>query len=257
MEETKVALITGASSGIGAAVLRRLASKGFIVVGCARRVELIEEIASEFPSGRVFPYKCDITSESELKTMFDWVKDKFPETLRIVFANAGCSIDKGLMEGDFTTWRKLMDVNLISPSALTQYAIKYWTDKSPEKGYGKIVYLNSLSAHVRVFRDILRFYGVTKDALNSLARYWRDEVKEKFPNHSICIGEICPGLVKTDFLGAMLGKDDIKTKHINDYFLTAPFILPEEIADAFEHMISTPKNIQIEDIVIRNTKQVL
>ncbi|CAB4063861.1 unnamed protein product [Lepeophtheirus salmonis] len=108
-----------------------------------------------------------------------------------------------------------------------------------------------------VLKDVLRFCGVTKDALHSLAGYWKDEVKEKFPNHSISIGEICPGLVKTDFLGAMLGKDDIKTKHINDFFVIAPFILPEEIADAFEHMIRTPKNIQIEDIVIRNTKQVL
>ncbi len=95
----RVALVTGASAGIGEAIAKMLADSGMKVVACARRMEKLEALSNDRPLIR--PYKCDVGVESEVKAMFDWIEAQ-PDLGRVdaCVANAGLSIGNcGLMEG--------------------------------------------------------------------------------------------------------------------------------------------------------------
>jgi NADP+-dependent farnesol dehydrogenase len=86
----KVAVVTGASAGIGAAIVRDLAKNGVTVVGLARRVEKIEEIARDFPVeyGKVHAYHCDVSNLQTIRDAFKWIEEKFG-VVNILVNNAG------------------------------------------------------------------------------------------------------------------------------------------------------------------------
>jgi NADP+-dependent farnesol dehydrogenase len=86
----KVAVVTGASAGIGAAIVRDLSKNGITVIGLARRAEKIEEFASELPSdyGKVHGYCCDVSSLQSIKDAFKWIEEKFG-FVNILVNNAG------------------------------------------------------------------------------------------------------------------------------------------------------------------------
>ena len=88
--EGKLAVVTGASSGIGAAILKDLAIAGINVVGLARRVEKVQEIINELGKvpGKVYAHKCDVSDEESVKSAFKWIEDKFG-CFQILVNNAG------------------------------------------------------------------------------------------------------------------------------------------------------------------------
>lgn len=88
--EGKLAVVTGASSGIGAAILKDLVKAGVNVVGLARRVEKVQEIINEVEgvTGKVYAYKCDVSDLSSVKTAFKWIEDNFG-SFQILVNNAG------------------------------------------------------------------------------------------------------------------------------------------------------------------------
>ncbi|CAL1260834.1 unnamed protein product [Larinioides sclopetarius] len=103
----RIALVTGASVGIGAAICRALVQHGIVVVGCARNVDKIKEIAEE--DADVF-FRCDVTQESEILSMFDQIRRTFGR-LDICINNAGLSHDAPLLTGNTEDWRNMLDVS--------------------------------------------------------------------------------------------------------------------------------------------------
>lgn len=92
----KVAVVTGASSGIGSAIVKDLAAQGMIVVGLARRVERVEKLASEC-DGKVYAYKCDVSSIESIKAAFKWIEEKF-STISVLINNAGIGLQQKVLE---------------------------------------------------------------------------------------------------------------------------------------------------------------
>jgi len=86
----KTAVVTGASAGIGAAIVKDLARNGINVIGLARRPEKVEELAKEEFSGKVYGYKCDVTDLQSIKDAFKWIEQKFSQ-IHILINNAGKS----------------------------------------------------------------------------------------------------------------------------------------------------------------------
>jgi NADP-dependent 3-hydroxy acid dehydrogenase YdfG len=84
----KIACVTGASVGIGEAIVKDLAKNGIIVIGLARRPEKIEEFAKEVKDGQIFAYKCDVSDLESVKSAFKWIEEKFG-CLHILINNAG------------------------------------------------------------------------------------------------------------------------------------------------------------------------
>uniref|UniRef100_A0A8B9GVL7 Dehydrogenase/reductase (SDR family) member 11a n=1 Tax=Astyanax mexicanus TaxID=7994 RepID=A0A8B9GVL7_ASTMX len=110
----RVALVTGASVGIGAAVARALVQQGMKVVGCARNVDKIEKLAAECQSagytGILIPYKCDLSNEEEILSMFSAIKTLY-QGVDVCINNAGLSHNEPLLSGRTDGWRNMIDVS--------------------------------------------------------------------------------------------------------------------------------------------------
>merc|ERR1712008_153919 len=172
----RVAVVTGASVGIGAAISKLLCQNGMKVVGCARRVEKIQEIKDDgFPT--LYPYKCDMTKEQEIMDMFKWVEEH-PELgkVDVCIPNAGYSKDKCLLDGTMDEWRGMLEVNVLSLQLCTQLAIKSMLKNKIDDG--QVILVNSMSGHRVAPSAKTRFYTATKFAVTALLEGWRQEMRD-------------------------------------------------------------------------------
>merc|ERR1711997_820200 len=200
----------GASAGIGAAISKILCQNGMKVVGCARRVENIQQIKNEGGCDTLYPYKCDMTKENDIMEMFEWIENH-PDLgkIDVCIPNAGFSANKSLLGGTMDEWRAMMDVNVLSLQLCTQLAVKSMLKNKID---GQVILVNSLSGH-RVSRNrITRFYSATKYAVTALLEGWRQELKDLDSN--IRIGQLSPGMVKTEFLFVQNAQDKDKAHAI-------------------------------------------
>ncbi|XP_053423962.1 dehydrogenase/reductase SDR family member 11 isoform X4 [Nycticebus coucang] len=130
----RLALVTGASGGIGASVARALVQQGLKVVGCARTVGNIEELAAECKSagypGTLIPYRCDLSNEEDILSMFSAIRSQH-SGVDICINNAGLARPDSLLSGSTSGWKAMFDC--ISPGLVeTQFAFKLH-DKDPEQ----------------------------------------------------------------------------------------------------------------------------
>ncbi|KAJ9580228.1 hypothetical protein L9F63_004101 [Diploptera punctata] len=239
--EGRVAVVTGASSGIGAAIAQELVKKGVKVVGLARRVEKIEELAAKLKSekGELHALKCDVTIEEEIKTSFEYVKSKLGG-VHILINNAGLMIyTNTLIDGSTEEWRKMLDINVLALNVCTREAIKLMKEEDIDDGH--IVHINSICGHSPPSEHIV-MYAATKHAVTALTEGLRRELVKQ--NSKIRVSSISPGMVKTD----MAPKFIIESM---------PSMNPEDIADAVVYVLGTPQHVQVHELTIRPTGNVL
>src|ERR1700744_311938 len=112
----KVAVVSGASSGIGSAICIDLVKSGMIVVGLARRVERVDELQKLIPSdakGKLFSKKCDISNDDDVKNVFEWIENKFG-AVNVLVNNAGVSVLTSITddEGNDEKLKNVIQTNL-------------------------------------------------------------------------------------------------------------------------------------------------
>ncbi|XP_067864286.1 dehydrogenase/reductase SDR family member 11a isoform X4 [Heptranchias perlo] len=202
----RVALVTGASVGIGAAIARALVQHGMKVVGCARNVDKIEDLSSVFESdrashqtcrnlrsrttfqgstfilcfeklaaecesagyaGTLVPYKCDLTSEEEILSMFSAIKT-LHQGVDVCINNAGLAHPEPLLSGRTEYWRNMIDVNVIAMSICTREAYQSMKERNIDDGH--IININSLVGHITHPEAEFYFYGVRKYAVTALTK---------------------------------------------------------------------------------------
>lgn len=132
----KVAVVTGASAGIGAAIVKDLAKAGLIVIGLARRADKIEQLKNELKnvSGEIHSHQCDITNEESIKTTFNWIVEKFGG-INILINNAGIFRYTNLLDennGQMIT--DTVNTNLLGLLFCTREVFKSM-NKSPEDAH--------------------------------------------------------------------------------------------------------------------------
>ncbi|XP_021104332.1 dehydrogenase/reductase SDR family member 11 isoform X2 [Heterocephalus glaber] len=133
----RLALVTGASGGIGAAVARALVQQGLKVVGCARTVGNIEELAAECKSagypGTLIPYRCDLSNEEDILSMFSAVRSQH-SGVDICINNAGLARPDSLLSGSTSGWKDMFNgskwVHAHIFSALLSFVLRVWFFKS-------------------------------------------------------------------------------------------------------------------------------
>ncbi|MEQ2297545.1 Dehydrogenase/reductase SDR member 11 [Ameca splendens] len=112
----RVALVTGASVGIGAAIAKELVRFGMKVVGCARDVDKIKNLAAECQSasyaGVLIPFKCDLTNVEEIQSMFSAIKEEH-NGVDVCINNAGLAHPEPLLSGKTSGWKNMLDVKTI------------------------------------------------------------------------------------------------------------------------------------------------
>ena len=184
-----VAVVTGAGSGIGRAIARRLGDAGGLIA-LAGRSEARLEAASEELRGRgatVLPVRCDVTSESDVVALFEKVESELGPT-SILVNNAGTITSNSVEDSTLADWQHVIDVNLTGPFLCMREAIRHMRPR----GTGRILNIGSISAFVP--RPMTASYAASKAGLVGLSRTAAIEVRP----YGIAVGCLHPGNVATE-----------------------------------------------------------
>ncbi|CAH1113147.1 unnamed protein product [Psylliodes chrysocephalus] len=169
----KVAIVTGASVGIGAAIATRLVKEGLLVVGIARRVKLIEELATRLTNekGKLYALKCDVMKEEDILSVFKWVREHL-SPVHIIINNAGIVENTNLIDGDVKMWKNVLDTNILGLCIGTREAVR---DMVKNNVNGHVIHMNSVGGHRVPYFTFSNVYPGTKHAVTALAETLRKE----------------------------------------------------------------------------------
>ncbi|CAH0557400.1 unnamed protein product [Brassicogethes aeneus] len=232
----KVAIVTGASSGIGADIAKELVKKGLKVVGLARRSERITELAGTLTNepGKLYSVKCDVSKEEDVLSAFKWVKENVG-LVHILINNAGLIQGTNLIEGDVQKWKTTFDVNVLGLLICTREAVKVMKEYKID---GHIVNINSVAGHYHYYSPALNVYPATKHAVTNLTESLRKEFNAN--DLKIKVTSVSPGAVETE-----IGGDTQWTlKNI-------PILNPEDISEGIIYALSTKPHVQVHELMIR------
>jgi NADP-dependent 3-hydroxy acid dehydrogenase YdfG len=235
MNERRVALVTGASSGIGAATVRALAAAGFEVVGTARRLDRVEEITQDV-GGRAL--RLDVTDPDSVAE----VAEAIPEC-SVLINNAGGAFGlEPVAEADEEHWRVMYEANVMGVMHVTKALLP----KLERSGDGHIVVVGSV-AGVEVYPGG-GGYTAAKHAAHAVAKTLRLELLGK----PIRVSEVAPGMVETEFSLVRFGGDRAKADAV--YEGTTP-LTGEDVADAIAYVVTRPPHVDVDYVSIKPTDQ--
>jgi NAD(P)-dependent dehydrogenase (short-subunit alcohol dehydrogenase family) len=198
MAATKVAVVTGAGTGVGKAVALALMREGYAAVLAGRRAEKLGETANEGKAtgAKTLVVPTDVSDPASVKALFAKTKETFGR-LDVLFNNAGIGAPAvPLEELPLETWRKVVDTNLTGMFLCTQEAIKLM--KAQEPRGGRIINNGSISAHTPRPRSVA--YTATKHAVTGLTRQTALDCR----GHDICCGQIDIGNAATPLTERMV-----------------------------------------------------
>ncbi|KAL1517900.1 hypothetical protein ABEB36_001603 [Hypothenemus hampei] len=235
----KVAVVTGASVGIGAAITEELVVAGLTVVGLARRKEKIEELSQKLSheKGKLYSVKCDITKEQDILKAFQWIEENVGHP-QILINNAGIAEKTSITDGDTAAWKKVFDVNVFGLLIASREIIRILKKNSLP---GHIVNINSTVRHVPRYLPGINVYPASKWAVTSITDYTSKELLfEKINN--IKVTSVSPGLTKSEITDGDIGQ----------LLKGSPIMEAEEVADAVLHVLSTPQHVQFTRKVLES-----
>nr|CAD7458031.1 unnamed protein product [Timema tahoe] len=212
----RVALVTGASSGIGAGVAKELVKQGLKVVGVARRVNKIKE--------------------EDILATFDWIKRNLGG-VDVLVNNAGSGDYQTLLDGKTEGWEKQIDLGIIGVSICTREAIKSMRERQVDDGH--IININSVAGHAVSGVPLLIMSSAIKHGLTVLTEGLRRELVAS--DSKIRVTSISPGLVRTEATLAL-------EEHLGDTLIKDnPQLAPKDIADAILFCLGAPAHVQSLD----------
>ena len=241
--EGKVVVITGASSGLGAATARHLAAEGANLVLGARRLDRLEALAKELGLPEASAVETDVTDPAQVKHLVDMAVAAHGR-IDVILNNAGLMPHSPLERGKIADWDRMIDVNLKGVLYGIAAALPHMTAQKS----GHIINVSSVAGHkVRPGSSV---YAATKAAVRMLSEGLRQEVKP----YNIRTTIISPGAVQSE-LPQSITEADV-AKGIADFY--AAYAIP---ADSFARMvafaISQPDEVDVNEILFRPTVQEL
>ncbi|XP_055843614.1 farnesol dehydrogenase-like isoform X1 [Episyrphus balteatus] len=239
--QNRVAVVTGASSGIGEAIAKDFATTGLRVVALGRRLERLDENRSKLSADlqkRYFTRKCDVTNEAEVISTFEWIEKTLGGT-DILVNNAGVSGRGGgnlvTMESDFMD--KVLHTNVKGLVYCTKAAYK---SMQARKFDGHIVHINSIAGHgIPNVTPGMSFnmYPPSKFCVTAINETIRCELRNL--GTKIKTTSVSPGLVRTE----------LSPKEFYDS--VGIYLNPEDISQAVLYAVSTPPHVQIHEITVK------
>ena len=245
----KVAIVTGASAGIGRATAVTLAKSGAAVVVQARRGEKLEGVAEEIRAagGRAMAVVGDASKVPDIETLLAQAQEfsnglGFKGRIDIVIANAGRGLAGGLMTSDEKQWREMYEVNVLGAAALMRRAGEIMI----KQGGGDIVALGSVSGHhISPFSG---FYGGSKFAVAGMAEAVRREVCSK----GVRVPLIMPAVVESEFQAVAGYTPENFFKGVERY---GKLLAPQDVAETITFVVTRPAHVHLNELIIRPTGQ--
>ena len=235
--KNKTALITGASSGIGAACAKALANNGAKVVLTGRNQTRLEQLSEEI-GGRYMV--ADISQNHEVIKLFD----EIGESIDILVNNAGIAPKAPIIEGKIESFEDLLRINVLAVVHCCQLAIKKF---DPSTG-GQIINISSMSGH-RV-PPSGGFYAATKFAVRAVTEALRYELK--IQKNKTRVSMISPGFVDTPLLDNYFKGSEEKLSELRQRL---EMLKPEDVANSLIHILESPNHVEIGDIMMRPRDQ--
>ena len=243
MSSSKVAIVTGAGSGIGKATAIALLSEGYAVALAARRADALAQTATESGAGdRALAVTTDVRDPGSVKNLFAKTKEAFGR-LDLLFNNAGTGAPPVPLE-DLTheQWQSVVDINLTGAFLCTQEAFKLMKSQTPRGG--RIINNGSISAHAP--RPFSAPYTATKHAITGLTRSTSLDGRA----YDIACGQIDIGNAATEMAARM--KDGVP--QANGTIAAEPLMDVENVARAIVHMASLSLDANVQFMTVMATK---
>jgi NADP-dependent 3-hydroxy acid dehydrogenase YdfG len=232
------AVVTGASSGIGAATARRLATEGYHVFCAARRLDRVESLAAEIGGT---PVGCDVTSTQDVVALAETVGPR----LEVLVNNAGAAFGADpVAEAEPDDWRAMYEVNVIGLLNVTKALLPALV----ASGDGVLVNVGSTAG--RIAYEGGAGYTAAKHGTQVVTETLRLELC----GQPVRVTEIAPGMVRTDeFSLARFGGDQEKAEAV--YAGVSEPLVAEDVADAIGWVVTRPSHVNVDELVIRPRAQ--
>jgi NADP-dependent 3-hydroxy acid dehydrogenase YdfG len=232
MADDPVLLITGASSGIGAAAARQAAEAGFRLALGARRKTQLDKLARELGGrGRAIARGCDVTDWADVEGLTEATLERFGR-IDAVFANAGFGAKRGFLEESVEHWKAMIDTNVLGVALTIRATLPHLLDRDS----GHYVLTSSIAGR-RVLPGSL--YSATKWAVSAIGEALRQEVRRMHESERIRVTMIAPGMTDTEFFDERPAKA----------------LAPDDIARAVIYALSQPPHVDVNEIVLRPASQ--
>ncbi len=245
---TRIAIITGATSGIGEATARKFVASGYGVVGNGRNAAKLRALEHEM--GDAFTgIAGDASDSSLLERLFVVADEHFGKAADIVVANAGRGLGGSVKDADLSRFEDMLKLNVTGTLALLQKTARKMADEQPSTYPGQakdIVVIGSVvGRHISPFSAV---YGATKFAVHALVEGLRRELGPK----GIRVSLVEPGVVISGFQdGAGYGDDMVR--NFDQKF--GPLLYGNDVANAIHYIVAQPPHVHVSDIMVRPTRQ--
>jgi len=248
--EGTVALVTGASSGIGEATARELASRGAEVAIAARRIDRLESLAGEIADagGTAMPIESDLADQDQAIAAVERTAEELGR-LDLVVNNAGQML-LGPIEGAPTEeWERMIDLNLKGLIHTTHAAVPHLlaAAASSKRHCADVVNISSVAG--RVARSGSGVYNLTKFGVGAFSESFRQE----FASRRVRMTIVEPGAVETELTDHI--RDGVR-EQVRQRFVDVESLKSEDIADAIGYAVTRPWHVSVNEILIRPTEQV-
>jgi NADP-dependent 3-hydroxy acid dehydrogenase YdfG len=239
----KIALITGATSGIGKATAYELAKVGFKLILCGRRSEILGALEKDLNKITLTTSLCfDVSDNLEVNRSISSLPKKW-KNINVLINNAGNAHGMDLFQdGNIDDWDKMIDINVKG----LMYVTKSIIDNMIENSSGHIINIGSLAG-----REVYpkgNIYCASKYAVKAISQSLRLDLNK----HNIKVSEINPGLVETSFSDVRFKGDKSKAKNVYKGYKA---LQANDIAEIISFVISRPKHVNIADLLVLPSDQ--
>lgn len=243
--QTKTALITGATSGIGKATAEKLASESWHLILTGRRQDRLEELSQHLQNNyqiEVLPLAFDVRSQEETTQHLSSLPTKW-QNIDVLINNAGLASGlEPINEGDFADWNTMIDTNIKG----LLYVTRLIAPLMIKNRSGHIINIGSIAGKEVYPNGVV--YCATKHAVDALSKGMRLD----FVPYGIKVTQICPGAVETEFSEVRFHGDKERAKNVYKGFTP---LTGADIADTIAYVINLPQHVCINDLTIMPTAQ--
>ncbi|MGW8886256.1 SDR family NAD(P)-dependent oxidoreductase [Streptomyces sp. NPDC055749] len=244
-----VALVTGASSGIGEATARALAAQGATVALVARRADRLDTLAAGISEagGTAHAFPADITADGEAAALVDRVTAQLGQLDTLANA-AGIMLVGPALEAPAEEWQRNVDLNVSALLRLTHAALPHLTAAAQDSARGVADLVNISSVAGRQAIGGAAVYAATKFAVTAFSEALRQELTQQHVRVSV----LEPGAVATELTHHI--RDGIR-EHNQNWYASMETLQPEDIADAITYIVTRPRHVALNELLIRPTEQ--